>query len=61
MGLPEILRFWEQMAGAWVELVIEPLEFTEAPDQLPQPGGLGAQGFLDPERRSLSQAPKGQN
>jgi ketosteroid isomerase-like protein len=32
-GLPEILRFWEQMAGAWVELVIEPLEFTEAPDQ----------------------------
>jgi SnoaL-like domain len=31
-GVAELLRFWEQMRGAWLELKLEPLELIEAPD-----------------------------
>jgi ketosteroid isomerase-like protein len=31
-GVPEFLRFWEQLTGAWTEMRIEPLEFIEASD-----------------------------
>jgi hypothetical protein len=31
-GIPEILTFWEQMRGAYVELELKPLEIIEAPD-----------------------------
>ena len=31
-GVPEILRFWEQMRGAYVQLELEPLEIIKAPD-----------------------------
>ncbi len=30
-GIPENLRFWEQFAGAWTEMKVEPLEFIAAP------------------------------
>ena len=31
-GAPEKMRIWEQFRSAWVDIVSEPLEFTEAPD-----------------------------
>jgi len=31
-GAPEFIEFWEQLRSAWVDLVQEPLEFIEAPE-----------------------------
>jgi hypothetical protein len=31
-GMPEVLRFWEEMTAAWIEMEIEPLEFIDGQD-----------------------------
>ena len=30
-GVAAMRQFWQQVGGAWVDVVLEPLEFTEAP------------------------------